>query len=1478
MSNRHPASVTLQTEGPDAIVGTPSGDQLYGGGGNDTITAGDGLDNLYGEAGNDSLDGGNDTDWLYGGEGSDTLRGGAGNDDLEAAGGGQRDYYLDVNFLYGGVGNDTLRGGDGYDRLYGEADDDALSGWYGNDILDGGDGNDNLGGGFDNDVLRGGAGDDLLSDGLGNDTADGGAGNDTIIFGGASGYTGRMYATGGLGADLFAFTSPIHNTYMSNLANAHRIIDFNAAEGDRLDIGATNGLSSGGYTLVWRGAAAAAFTGAVGQSVSLAGAATPGSGYAEFWTFQDAGTGTTVLYYDRDHNGVVSSNDLRIEFQGTVALTVDSFVAGTFVARIGTAGNDTTASIGTTELADLVYAQAGNDTIDGLGGNDTIHGEAGHDRLTGGAGNDTIHGGDGVDLLFGGTGDDSLRGNAGADTLYGNDGADILLSQGDYDQPNEAAGTRNDLFGGNGNDTLMGNNGDDRLAGDADDDLLFGAMGNDTLDGGSGNDDLDGREGNDVLSGGLGNDTLFGWQGNDTLDGGDGDDLLRLYGGGALATGGAGADHFLLGNDNNSFLVPHFVGGTIRITDFDAGAGDVLDLGPVYSDVMFAWRGEAAAGFTATTGQSTALAGADPAETRLFELWTLYDAALDRTVLYMDRNHNGVVDTGDARIELDGQHAITQGTFAPGTFTTSFVGTAGNDGNDARIGSGNDLALALSGNDVLDGGAGNDTLNGDDGDDSLLGSDGSDVLHGGSGSDTLDGGLAFDRLYGGAGADSLRGGEGNDRLDAQGYEHSLIDYYPTLQVDEYDTVNQLDGGAGSDTLVGGNGRDFLDGGTGADSLGGNFGDDTYVVDDIADSVTELNSTELGGIDAVWSKLSFYALGDNLENLRLLSTGPATGLGNSLQNVIYAGDGDNLLDGAGGNDTASWRYASAGVTVSLAITGAQATGGSGNDQLANMESLEGSAYADVLTGNAASNGLLGGDGNDSVRAGDGNDTLAGEGGADTLAGEGGHDSLDGGDGNDLVLGGTGFDTLRGGAGNDTLSGDVGDDAFDGGTGIDTVTYASATGAVTAWLGAGGSGAEGYDTYSAIEQLVGSAFGDVLTGYLGEDTLWGGAGDDALAGAEANDSLLGEAGNDVLDGGEGNDSLAGGAGNDTYHVDAVGDLVVEGANAGIDLVSSRVSYVLGANLENLRLADDWSLDGTGNTLANTFFAGSGNNVLNGGTGTDTVSYAYAASGITAWLALTGAQATGGSGSDTYASIENLAGSAFNDVLKGNGLANVLDGAAGADALNGGAGNDTLLGGADDDVLDGSTGDDRLDGGFGVDTASYASAVAGVTVNLAYVTAQATGGSGTDTLLNVENLVGSAYADTLRGNALANRIEGGNGSDWILGGGGADVLGGGIGADIFVLASTTESAVGALDTVLDFNRFQGDKLDVSRIDANTALDGNQAFTFIGAAAFGADATGQLRYEAGVVYGSVDADADAEFAIALTGTPPLLAADFLL
>ena len=174
-------------------------------------------------------------------------------------------------------------------------------------------------------------------------------------------------------------------------------------------------------------------------------------------------------------------------------------------------------------------------------------------------------------------------------------------------------------------------------------------------------------------------------------------------------------------------------------------------------------------------------------------------------------------------------------------------------------------------------------------------------------------------------------------------------------------------------------------------------------------------------------------------------------------------------------------------------------------------------------------------------------------------------------------------------------------------------------------------------------------------------------------------------------------------------------------------------------------------TGDGGANTLVGGAGADALNGGGGTDTADYSSSAMAVNVNL-LANSGAGGDAQGDTFSSIENLIGSAFADMLTGDTGANTLDGRSGNDTLIGGAGADALIGGA------------------GTDTADYSSSAAGVTVNL-----QAGSGSGGDaqgdTLSSIENIIGSAQADTLTGDGGVNTLAGGSGADVLKGRAGND-----------------------------------------------------------------------------------------------------------
>ncbi len=190
-----------------------------------------------------------------------------------------------------------------------------------------------------------------------------------------------------------------------------------------------------------------------------------------------------------------------------------------------------------------------------------------------------------------------------------------------------------------------------------------------------------------------------------------------------------------------------------------------------------------------------------------------------------------------------------------------------------------------------------------------------------------------------------------------------------------------------------------------------------------------------------------------------------------------------------------------------------------------------------------------EGADTYTGTSGANTFNGLAGNDIIDGAGGNDTLSGGIGNDTISGGTGNDVLKGDAGNDTIDGGAGDDVIDGGAGTDTATYASATSGVTVNLGVMNNGVSqpqntggaGVDTLIGIERLIGSAFDDSLTAFIGSPatTLEGGNGNDRLEGGNGADTLIGGQGSDTLWGRSGKDTMSGGSQSDTFVFNAIAE---------------------------------------------------------------------------------------------------------------------------------------------------------------------------------------------------------------------------------------------------------------------------------------------------------------------------------------------------
>ena len=384
-----------------------------------------------------------------------------------------------------------------------------------------------------------------------------------------------------------------------------------------------------------------------------------------------------------------------------------------------------------------------------------------------------------------------------------------------------------------------------------------------------------------------------------------------------------------------------------------------------------------------------------------------------------------------------------------------------------------------------------------------------------------------------------------------------------------------------------------------------------------------------------------------------------------------------------------------------------------------------------------------------------------------------------EGNDRLVGTSQMDWIQALGGDDIIAGGAGGDRIEGGADIDTADYTGNFGAIWVDLATGigrWNYAEG-DSFVSIENVTGTDFGDRLYGSDGINVLRGGKGTDII---------LGRGGNDVINGGSGADELDGGEGVvDT--VDYSGDY---GA-VWVDLQTGqgRWNYADGdilRNFENIvgtdfgdRLIGDEGANHIGGGKGEDVISGGGGedvlaggrgaDVLDGGVGIDTADYRGNYGAV--WVNLaTGVGKWNYAEGETYISIENVAGTDFNDRIEGNAEAN---------GVTGGGGDDWIIGGGGDDSLDGGMGADRLDGGAGMDTAYYGGNPGAVWIDLTTGIGKWGWAEG-DVLTSIENVIGTSYDDRLDGAAAANRLYGGEGADLITGGAGADLLAGGAGAD--------------------------------------------------------------------------------------------------
>ncbi|WP_415761512.1 M10 family metallopeptidase C-terminal domain-containing protein [Pseudomonas sp. CP4] len=1087
---------------------------------------------------------------------------------------------------------------------------------------------------------------------------------------------------------------------------------------------------------------------------------------------------------------------------------------------------------------------------------------------TGNALNNTLSGNDGNNVLDGGLGADFMAGGAGNDTY-------ILDNVGDVVSETSTLASEIDTVRASISYALVANVENLTLTGTANNYAVGNAL----------NNVLIGNDGNNQLVGGAGLDTMIGGKGNDGYGvdqagelaliqeyANEGNDTIVIEYSATAQTSTVSLNQSNLQNVENLII---------------SGAGAFNLTGNVLNNTL---TGNSDANFIdGGWGADTMIGGAGN------DTYIVNDIA------------DVVVETGTSLSEIDMVYSYVDYTLGNNVEILALAGAA-----DLKA-TGNALNNTLYGNDgnnVLDGGLGADFMTGGAGNDTYILDNVGDVVSetstlaseidtvrasisyalvanvenltltgtannyavGNALNNVLIGNDGNNQLVGGAGLDTMIGGKGNDGYGIdqagelaliqeyanEGNDTIVIEYSATAQtstvsLDQSNLQNvenliisgagafNLTGNALNNTLTGNSGNNVLDGGLGADFMAGGAGNDTYILDNVGDVVSE-TSTLASEIDTVRASIS-YALVANVENLTLTGTANNYAVGNALNNVLIGNDGNNQLVGGAGLDTMIGGKGNDGYGVDQAgeLALIQEYANEGNDTIV----IEYSATAQTSTVSLNQSNLQ------NVE----NLIISGA-GAFNLTGNVLNNTLTGNSDANFIDGGWGADTMIGGAGNDTyIVNDIADVVVETGTSLSEIDM----------------------VYSYVDYTLGNNV---------EILALAGAADLKATGNALNNTLYGNDGNNVLDGGLGADFMTGGAGNDTYILDNVGDVVSETSTLAseIDTVRASISYALVANVENLTLTGTANNYAVGNALNNVLIGNDGNNQLVGGAGLDTMiggkgndGYGVDQAGELALI-----QEYANEGNDTIvieysataqtstvslnqsnlqnvenliisgAGAFNLTGNVLNNTLTGNSDANFIDGGWGADTMIGGAGNDTYIVNDIADVV--------------VETGTSVSEI-----DMVYSYVDYTLGN------NVEILALAGAADLkATGNALNNTLYGNDGNNVLDGGAGKDTLIGGNGADTFVFRAVNDMGVGASrDVITDFSSLQGDKIDLTKFDANLLQGGMDGFTFIGANDF--TGAGQLRFVDHVLSGNVSGNAGADFEIQLVGVNSFSANDLV-
>jgi len=626
-------------------------------------------------------------------------------------------------------------------------------------------------------------------------------------------------------------------------------------------------------------------------------------------------------------------------------------------------------------------------------------------------------------------------------------------------------------------------------------------------------------------------------------------------------------------------------------------------------------------------------------------------------------------------------------------------------------------------------------------------------------------------LVGNNGVDYIFTGLGNDNIDGLGGD------------------DILSGGNGNDVVFGGLGNDILIGAGGNDSLNGGVvsGDGGFDIadysrlDKIIVNFGVLLGAEVDKFDLIIAPVQtpvfpvfmpefgtqLVQIGvDNIFDIDLV-IGTA---GNDSFNFLNAYVGMEIVGGEG-FDTVDYSSMGGSITAQLNGNSVSVTRSGATDTLTEIEAINGTAQADAFFVNAFADGVQ-------VTI-NGNSPL---GPFQAPIQNGTAARLEGSSGKDGVQA-----ALAAGSNNSLFA-----------TGNDSIVISQAlldAGAQTTFLSPSGQGIIWLETNGVTQTIT-------YSGVLDEPNqteFFAGLTDGATVG-------LTETGNVMLDFSGSTEAID----SDVLNAIPLFNLVDEfvGSNLGddIDLALTGLTDFFGGDAgDTVTGTDDGNMisGGGGDDVLSgavgddMLIGGAGGDTLDGGVGIDTAAYSDADAGVR--VGLNGQiTATGDAVGDSFIDVENLTGSAFNDVLYGSGDINVLSGGDGTDQIRGADGADTLLGGAGDDYLWGDAGADVINGGDGNDWAYYSTSSEGVNVHL--INNVGTGGDAEgDTWISIERVNGSSFRDVIVGSNEVNYLRGANGDDVLSGQNGDDFLQGDAGADSLIGGAGRDWAYYGSSTVI-------------------------------------------------------------------------------